>query len=104
MKEEGEQQDKEKEGEDDRHKGDDVKDEEEEGKGEAAAALPVEVKEEETDEEEAKKDNLVAVTRKLKRKATRMIDELRSLRRTGIAQNCGLCLACLMLNLYYLQI
>ena len=49
---------------------------------------------------EAMRDNLKEICQKLKRKATRMIDELRSLRRTRISQNSGWCFTCLMLNLY----
>ena len=56
--------------------------------------------EQETDEGEAMRDNLKEICQKLKRKANRMIDELRSLRRTRISQNSGWCFTCGMLNLY----
>lgn len=61
---------------------------------------PVKEEEQETDEDEAMRDNLKEICQKLKRKATRMIDELRSLRRTRISQNSGWCFTCGMLNLY----
>ena len=55
---------------------------------------PVKEEDEETDEGEAMRDNLKEICQKLKRKATRMIDELRSLRRTRISQNSGWCFTC----------
>lgn len=79
--------------------GDDGKDEEEEAKEEDGKEV-LQVKDEPTDEEEAKSDNLLEVTRKLKRKAGRMIEELRSLRRTSLVQSCGLFLICLLLNVF----
>lgn len=60
--------------------------------------MGLQVKDEPTDEGDAKRDNLLEVTRKLKRKAGRMIEELRSLRRTSLVQRCGLFLICLLLN------